>query len=432
LKALGGVPLAVELVALRAAGDTPLAELWSEWQRRGVRLAEHPDQDPGRLTSLGRSLDLSWNSRRLRDPGRRLFRFLGALPAGMADADRQTLFGADAAEAARQVSTVGLAFRKGGRLDLLPPVRDYARAAHPPEGDEPALWCRHYLGLARDTGGEIFKAEGAVAVTRLAPEVANIEAALLEAAASPLRAEAVPALNGVWRLLSATGIGSLSPLTVLAGACHANDDPGGEAQCHFWRGRAAFDRSDHTAARMACEEALPLYRRVGDVLGEANCIASLGDIALRRSDHDAARSRYEEALPLYRRVGSVLGEANCIRSLGDIALDRSDHDAARTAFEQALPLFRQVGNSTGEGICLAMLGRLTREMQDPPGARTLLLDALTLFQRVQDVRNCAVVLEDLASVTTATERDAHLHAARAAWADIGLPHEIERLNRKFG
>ena len=66
LDALGGVPLAVELVALRAAGETALRELWAEWQRRGVVLAAHPDLPPDhRLTSLTRSLDLSWQSRRL-------------------------------------------------------------------------------------------------------------------------------------------------------------------------------------------------------------------------------------------------------------------------------------------------------------------------------------------------------------------------------
>ncbi|MCU0658737.1 MAG: hypothetical protein MUF64_26815, partial [Polyangiaceae bacterium] len=33
----------------------------------------------------------------------------------------------------------------------------------------------------------------------------------------------------------------------------------------------------------------------------------------RRSEHEVARQQYEAALPLYRRVGDVLGEANCIR-----------------------------------------------------------------------------------------------------------------------
>ncbi len=101
-------------------------------------------------------------------------------------------------------------------------------------------------------------------------------------------------------------------------------------------------RSDHDGARERYEAALPLYRRVGDVLGEANCIQSLGDIALARSDHDGARERYEAALPLYRRVGDVLGEANCIRSLGDIALARSDQDGARERYEAALA----AGNSS--------------------------------------------------------------------------------------
>ena len=110
LVALGGVPLALELVAYRAAGDTPLSELWTEWQRIGPDLIEHPDRDPGRLTSLRRSLDLSWGSPRLRDPGRRLFRLLGALPAGLADPDRATLLGSEATEAARQLRATGLAF----------------------------------------------------------------------------------------------------------------------------------------------------------------------------------------------------------------------------------------------------------------------------------------------------------------------------------
>jgi hypothetical protein len=43
---------------------------------------------------------------------------------------------------------------------------------------------------------------------------------------------------------------------------------------------------------------------------------------------------YEEALPLYRKVGDLLGEANCLKSLGDIARARSDHNGARTGGER--------------------------------------------------------------------------------------------------
>jgi hypothetical protein len=57
---------------------------------------------------------------------------------------------------------------------------------------------------------------------------------------------------------------------------------------------------------------------------------------LLRSEPPMIAVRYtsEQALPLYRQVGDVLGEANCIKSLGNIALGRSDHAAARTALRE--------------------------------------------------------------------------------------------------
>ena len=132
-------------------------------------------------------------------------------------------------------------------------------------------------------------------------------------------------------------------------------EPDGAADTAFaakWfklSGDIALRRSDHATARGRYEEALPLYRGLGDVLGEANCIRSLGNIALARSDHPTAKARYEEALPLYRRVGDVLGEANCIHGLGDIARADSDHDTARQFHEYSLQLYRRIAEPYSVG-----------------------------------------------------------------------------------
>lgn len=46
LRSLGGIPLAIVLVAHRAAAHDTLAELWVEWQRVGAALAARPGIDP--------------------------------------------------------------------------------------------------------------------------------------------------------------------------------------------------------------------------------------------------------------------------------------------------------------------------------------------------------------------------------------------------
>jgi len=471
LRDLGGVPLAIELVALRAAPHDTLAELWDDWQRRGVELAKDPDLPEGRLTSLPRSIDLSWRSTRLHEEGRGLFRMLGALPAGMAREDRAALLGDDATEAARQLLAIGLAVASEGRLDLLPPVRDAARRLAPATAAETDRWCRRYLGLLTELGPQIGRGGGSGPAARLAPELANLDAAVRAGLAPEHLAIAVGAARGLAQFQRFTGLGTLAVLSELAAACERSGDAAGEARCRWglgtvalhrsqhdaarsaldralqlyrqaadvqgeaqcveWLGNVALRRSQHDAARAAYEQALPLYRQVGDVGGEANCIQSLGDIALERSQHDAARAAYEQALPLYRQVGDVLGEANCIKSLGDIALQRSQHDAARAAYAQALPLYRQVGDVLGEANCILSLGNIAREQGDVAAAREHYATALAQYARIPEPYSIGWTHFQVAELADGAERAAHVAAAREAWTSIDRPDLVARLDR-FG
>ncbi|MFZ4411182.1 MAG: hypothetical protein ACOYOH_27830, partial [Paracraurococcus sp.] len=290
------------LVAWRAEPDSILAPLLVEWQRAGVAAARDARAGPGaRQGSLARSIEFSLASPRLGPEGRLLFSLLGVLPAGLSPEDVATLLGQEEVAAREQLLCVALAHRRDDRLDLLPPLRRHAAAAHPLLGDYAGDWAKHFLGLT-SSFGESFAREGGVAVARLGPEIPNIEAALLHAAAdAALRPAALAAAWTFARVCRFTGQGG-SVLRELAAACAAAQDTTGEACCIQNLAKIALARSEHDAARSGYEAARPLYARVGDLLGEANCIEGLADVAQRRSEHDTARLGYEAARPLYARV----------------------------------------------------------------------------------------------------------------------------------
>ncbi len=400
LSALGDIPLAICLLATRASRHDTLARLWAEWQRVGTSVARLAVGDPNRLTSVVHSIELTLASSRMTAPARRLFAILGQCPAGLTPEDASALLdGEDALAAEEALLGLGLAHRRDGRLDLLPPVRDHARRAHPPQGKDATAWCRHFLTRTRTEGGRILGDGGAEFLAVLTSEVPNIDAAFRAAPKLALREPAVGALAGIYRLLSTTGAGTPAVLDELAQACCAAGDLRGEAESHYWRALISFYRSDLNIALARYEEALPLYRSVGDVVGEAACIRNLGDIARIRSDHDSALVRYEEALILYRRVGDVVGEAACIRNLGNIALRRSDHNGARTRYRDALLLFRRVGDVLGEATCINSLGHIARISSDHDSALALYMEAFPLFRQVGAVlgeANCIQSIGDIA------------------------------------
>ncbi|MBK8049281.1 MAG: tetratricopeptide repeat protein [Anaerolineales bacterium] len=133
-----------------------------------------------------------------------------------------------------------------------------------------------------------------------------------------------------------------------------------EANCINSLGDVHVRLAEYPAARQRCEEALPIYRAIGDRLGEANCIRSLGDVHVSLAEYAQARQRYEEALPIYRTIGARLGEANCIRSLGNVHVSLAEYAQARQRYEEALPIYRTIGNRLGEANCIQSLGDVHR------------------------------------------------------------------------
>lgn len=438
LDALGGVPLAIELVAQRVSPQESLDDLRREWKSRGIALASHPNASPGRLTSVDRSIDLSLQSPRLREEGRTLFRVLGELPVGIAAEDRIELFKNKSSEAARQLLGVGLAFERNKRIDLLPPIRDFARRQHVPKKKVCIDWVGHFLALASDMGPQLGWRRGSEAAARLIPESPNIEAAFDVKSSSRDFADAIKAVFGYTEFLRFTGVGNIDPIRRLAKACNRAGNSAGEAICALnignveahrsrydlaemnyrralelfkdthnlegeakctWRlGDVFISRWDHSEARKLFLDSLRLHQIIGDERGSATCRYELGNIALYSSQFDVAKQAYEEALLIYQRHADELHIANCIWRLGDVAMGQGRLDNAEQQFKEASALFIRVGDARGEANCLQRSGDIALKRKKLSAATQLYLKALTIYQEVASAFGQANCLRSLGHI----------------------------------
>jgi tetratricopeptide (TPR) repeat protein len=469
LGALDGVAIAITLMARYSEVFDSLESVWSEWNKKRTAMLRDGESHT-RETDITVSYELSIGV--LSGAGRRLLTVLAMLPNGVALIDLETVF-AGSEEPARELRRRSLAFEEGKRIRMLAPLREYVAAAYPPSPSDAQPAIDHYLGLAMNQGAKVGTAQGAEAVARLTPEVANVERMLAQSAVTTLAASVAKAVPGWAELMRFTGLGSMSlieeiatrtleaGMTMEAAACMRSlgeialrrwdretarkwfesalplfqqvGGLSGKADCIRGLGDIASGRSERDTAKKRYEEALPLYQRVGSLIGEANCITGLGDLALASSQRESARRRYEQALPLYEKGGSLLGEANCIHRLGDIALECSDHEAARKRYEEALPRYRKIGSLLGEANCIQSLGDIALKAGSRDEAEGRYLKALALYERLPAPYSIGIArrrLARLASVEAA--RRAHVSAARAAWRSIGRDDLIEKLDAEFG
>ena len=397
LRALDGVPLAITLMANAAEGQTHLAETWTRWEDERTKMLQRAG-GTDRLLNIEVSYEISIQGPRMTDEARRLLAVLGFLPGGVARGDINSIYPGHGIRAAATLRQVGLAFDEANRLRLLAPLREYVQREHLPDADDLQTVLLHFNGLA-SLGEKAGTEGGSLAIARLAPEVENIEKTIERSLEGAENNGAIEAAISLGELARFTGLGTTVLLENSIVAAHTRGDDTLAARCRFRLGDIALARSDHEGARTRYEEALPLYRGVGDIRGEANCIARLGDISLARSDNEAARERYEKALALYRRVGDTRGEAHCIRSVGDLALACSDHESARSRYEEALRLYIGVGDIRGQANCILRLGDLALACSDHERAHTCYGQALPLYRRVGNIvgeANCIKGLGDIA------------------------------------
>jgi tetratricopeptide (TPR) repeat protein len=127
-----------------------------------------------------------------------------------------------------------------------------------------------------------------------------------------------------------------------------------------WLGIASSDHGDHVAAQSYYEEALAVWRALGDQSSAAAALGNLGIVARAQGDLAVARAWYDEALAAHRSSGDKRNVAVTLVNLGELAIEQDDLEAVRGFVVEGLRLCREIGARLESAYAVAAMAQLAQ------------------------------------------------------------------------
>jgi predicted ATPase/DNA-binding CsgD family transcriptional regulator len=472
---LDGLPLAIELVAARAALLGPAALL--DRLGRQLPLPASAMQDaPTRHRTLRATIQWSYD---LLDPAEQaLFRRVAAFAGGWTLEAAEAVAGPAGGEpdvpdvpdvlggltSLADKSLVQVDAGAGGvggepRFRMLETAREVALDLLAAAGETEAIRRRHaayYAALAERAEPQLQGPEQAVWFARLEREQGNFRQALrwaldrgdAEALEQGLRLAG--ALGWFWFLhgYPAEAREWLTALLRPAAAAAQTDGSAGDAgriagvpaavraRALNAAGFRAIDRGEYDLAVTFHQEALAAWGELGDTRGRAAALHGLADASLWRGDAETARARYEEGLALARAAGTADEEALFLYHLGQLWWLQGDLPQAQDYAARALAAAKAAASSTWTAYSLFVLASVAHERGEPARAGSLYREAVALAGATGDRLCLRMVLPGLAGLVAAqgdAVRALTLAGAAAALQDqagvVAFPPIRERQER---
>ena len=429
-----GLPLAIELAAARVKVLSPTALLARLDQMLPV-LTGGPQDQSHRLRSMEAAI--AWSYDLLEPAEQALFRRLSVFAGGFTLEAAEAIAGDGATSILDLVTSLidkSLLRRLDSgegepRFGMLATIREYGLerlAACAEVENTRAAHAAYFLALAEKAELALVGPEQGAWLPRVEIEHDNLRLALAwlrDHGGSEEYLRLTGALSGFWEIRGHLSEGQ----RWLAGALARRDEAPASVTARALRGAGviAREQGDYAAAAALGEEALALFRRLGDTLGIARTAHLLGDTASDVGDYAHAEAMLEEGLTLFETLGDVSSMANMLNDLGVVARRQRKFDLAASLFAASLARARVAGNELGVARTLSNLGHVAADQHDYPRAIALYRESLELQVEVGDLRGIAWSLERIPALPVAwqwPEQAARLFGAADAARDAaGLP-----------
>lgn len=146
------------------------------------------------------------------------------------------------------------------------------------------------------------------------------------------------------------------------------------------------------------EEALAIYREIGDAKNEATTLKSIGDIHYYAGQMPDAVRSYDQALAKFRAAGDEDGEARTLHNLGLVYQQKEDNKKAIEFYQQSISIKERKGDRVGTARTLSVIGDLFVSLKKYEQAKTSYQKALGLFEAEQLCIDTVLMMNRLSRV----------------------------------
>ncbi len=424
---LDGLPLAIELAASRIKVLSP-EEILTRLGHRLPLLTGGAPNLPERQRTLRGAID--WSHDLLAEPERRLFARLAAFSGGATleaieeVCNPQAELGIDTLDGVASLVDKSLVRRMddvgGARFGMLETIREFAteRLAATEDAEIRRRHAESFRMFVEEAEPH-FEAEDQVTwLDRCEQEQDNLRAALRWSIDTGDVETALRIGGSLWRFWYPRGHlregrAWLDEALALPGSRDRF-----RARAHSAAGGLAYWGADYDATRVHYEQALAIWRELGDRRGEMDGLYNLGFIPMVNDDWTGAGEIWEQSLVIARELRD---EPLVARSLANQAMVRMMTGRPAEAIpllEQAMAEWVRLGNPTELGDATMVLAQAYEKLGDLDRSSEHYRNALRTFREVGNLALVAGTFDGLAGVATAEGR--YERAVRLRGASEGI------------
>jgi CHAT domain-containing protein/tetratricopeptide (TPR) repeat protein len=146
------------------------------------------------------------------------------------------------------------------------------------------------------------------------------------------------------------------------------------------------------------QRAIALWKAVGAGKGQAIALSGIGMVYFALGEHRQALDYLNQSLLLRRSLKDPAAEATALNSIGVIYHTLGEPQKALDYYQQSLPMLRAAGNRAGEASALNSIGAAFRVMGEPQQALAYFKQALSLQRAVGAPREMAITLTNIGAL----------------------------------